>query len=65
MSGLEKYSLKCNAFNAKGVDFGEKLFDKIGKEGRSVCHLSGSGFWSLSTSFGEKSRGSFFCFVRS
>jgi len=56
---------KCNAFNAKGVDFGEKLLDKIGEEGRSVCHLSGSGFWSPSTSFGEKTRGTFFCFVRS
>ncbi len=51
---------KCNAFNAKGFDFGEMLFDKIGMEGRSVCHLSGSGFWSPSTSFGEKTRGTIF-----
>jgi len=51
---------KCDAFNAKGGNFGEKLFDKIGEDGRSVCHLSGSGFWSPSTSFGEKTRGTFF-----
>jgi hypothetical protein len=38
--------------------------DKIGEEGRSVCHLSGSGFGSPSTSFGEKTRGTFFWFVR-
>jgi len=32
----------------------EKEIDKIGQEGRSVCHPSGSYFRSPSTSFGEK-----------
>ena len=32
----------------------EMEIDKIGHEGRSVCHLSGSGFRSASTVLGKK-----------
>jgi hypothetical protein len=48
----------------RGSIFDEKDVDKIGEEGRSVCHLSGCDFMSPSTSFGKKTRGTFFGFVR-
>jgi hypothetical protein len=38
----------------------EKEIDKIGQEGRSVCHPLGSCFRSPSYGFGEKTRGTFF-----
>jgi hypothetical protein len=38
----------------------EKEINKIGQEGRSICHLSGSYFRSPSYGFGEKTRGIFF-----
>jgi hypothetical protein len=42
----------------------EKEIDKIGQEGRRVCHLSGSCFRSPSYGFGEKTRGTFlFCTI--
>jgi hypothetical protein len=48
----------------RGSIFDEKEVDKIGEEGRSVCHPSGSGFGSVSTRFGKKTRGTFFRFVQ-
>jgi len=48
----------------RGLILGEMETDKIGEEGRSVCHPSGSGFGSPSTSFGKKTRGTFFRFVQ-
>jgi hypothetical protein len=38
----------------------EKEIDKIGQEGRSVCHPSGSCFRSPSYGFGGKTLGTFF-----
>ena len=38
----------------------EKEIDKIGQEGRSVCHPSGSCFRSPSYGFGGKTHGTFF-----
>ena len=55
---------KCNALSAKGVNFGREGDQQICEEGRGVCHPSGSDFRSLRTSFGEKTRGTFFGFVQ-
>jgi hypothetical protein len=38
----------------RGSIFDEKDVDKIGEEGRSVCHLSGCDFMSPSTVLGKK-----------
>ena len=59
---------KCNAFNAKGVDFGEKLFDKIGQNRRGgEKRLPPVGEWFLvpEHQFWGKNTWNFFCFVRS
>jgi hypothetical protein len=45
----------------RGLILDKKEIDIIGEEGRSVCHPSVSDFRSLRTSFGKKTRGTFFC----
>jgi hypothetical protein len=41
----------------------EKEINKIGQEGRSICHPSGSCFRSPSYGFGEITHGFFFCTI--
>ncbi len=44
----------------RGSIFDEKEVDKIGEEGRSICHPSGCDFRTPSTRFGKKNTWNFF-----